>query len=139
MFWALSLSSWDLITPRLPSRVNINAIRSLFGFGNPVRTPSPISALPPPYNLSEVYLNIFRGEPAITQLDWPFTPYHNSSKGFSTPTSSALPEVLPSLQPGHGKIAGFRVYPCRLNRPIQTRFRYGSTCNGLTLPAKITR
>ena len=87
----------------------------------------------------KLYLNIFRGEPAITQLDWPFTPYHNSSKEFSTSTGSVLHEVLPSLQPGHGKIAGFRVYPCKLNRPIQTRFRYAYTYNGLSLLAKITR
>jgi hypothetical protein len=79
----------------------MNGIRSLSGFGNLVKTPSPISALPPSYNYSRLYLNIFRGEPAITQFDWPFTPIHSSSKGFSTPTSSALHEVLPSLQPGH--------------------------------------
>jgi hypothetical protein len=48
-----------------------------------------------------LYLNIFRGEPAITQFDWPFTPIHSSSKEFSTSTSSVLHEVLPSLQPGH--------------------------------------
>jgi hypothetical protein len=49
-----------------------------------------------------LYLNIFRGEPAITEFDWPFTPIHSSSKEFSTSTGSALHDVLPSLQPGHG-------------------------------------
>src|SRR3546814_6456511 len=31
-----------------------------------------------------LYLNRFRGEPAISRLDWPFTPKHNSSDNFST-------------------------------------------------------
>ena len=34
MVWALSLSSHDLITLRLPPGVHINGIRSLIGFGN---------------------------------------------------------------------------------------------------------
>jgi len=38
---------------------------------------------------------------------------------------SALHEVLPSLQPAHGKLTRLRVYSMRLNRPIQTRFRFG--------------
>ena len=44
---------------------------------------------------------------------------------FSTMVGSALHGVLPPLQPGHGKITRLRVYRMRLNRPIQTRFRYG--------------
>jgi hypothetical protein len=47
MVWALSLSTYDLITLRLPAEVIINGIRSLFGFGSLVKTPSPFSALPP--------------------------------------------------------------------------------------------
>ena len=79
----------------------MTGIRSLVGFGNSVRTPSPFSALPPVYNFLRLYLNIFRGEPAITQFDWPFTPNHRSSKEFSTSTSSALHEKLLPLQPVH--------------------------------------
>src|SRR5690554_4197044 len=48
------------------------------------------------------YLNTFRGEPAISQLDWPFTPTHSSSERFSTHTGPALHWALPQLQPGHG-------------------------------------
>jgi len=36
------------------------------------------------------YLNNFRGEPAITNLDWPFTPNHKASQNFATFTSSVL-------------------------------------------------
>ena len=53
---------------------------------------------------------MFRGEPAITEFDWPFTPYHNSSERFSTHIGSDLHEVLPSLHPGHGKLTQLRVY-----------------------------
>ena len=31
-----------------------------------------------------LHLNAFRGEPAITEFDWPFTPIHSSSPQFST-------------------------------------------------------
>ena len=46
-------------------------------------------------------LKAFRGVRAISQFDWPFTPTHTSSGGFSTPVGSALQQVLPRLQPGH--------------------------------------
>ena len=37
-----------------------------------------------------LYLNRFRGKPAISELDWPFTPNVESSESFATDTSSAL-------------------------------------------------
>ena len=36
-----------------------------------------------------LYLNRFRGEPAITKLDKPFTPNNKSSQNIATFTSSA--------------------------------------------------
>src|SRR6478752_1643438 len=45
-----------------------------------------------------LHLNAFRGEPAITKFDWPFTPTHSSSPRFSTLVGS----VLHAVQPGHG-------------------------------------
>ncbi len=36
------------------------------------------------------YLHNFRGEPAITNLDWPFTPNYKSSQNFATFTSAVL-------------------------------------------------
>ena len=44
-------------------------IRSLVGFGKSVRPPSPFSALPPINSFQTLYLNIFRGEPAISEFD----------------------------------------------------------------------
>ena len=48
------------------------------------------------------YHNMFRGEPAISELDWPFTPTLNSSQRFSTHKSSVLHRLLRRLQPGQG-------------------------------------
>ena len=58
-------------------------------------------ALPPANNslTSRLYLNRFRGEPAISRLDWPFTPTHKSSERFSTHTGSGLHAVLPAASP----------------------------------------
>ena len=49
-----------------------------------------------------IYLNRFRGEPAITRFDWPFTPNHSSSQTFSTGMGSVLQLVLPNFQPDRG-------------------------------------
>ena len=48
------------------------------------------------------YLNSFRGEPAISRFDWPFTPSHKSSPNFSTLVGSVLQLMLLNLQPAHG-------------------------------------
>ncbi len=76
-------------------------IRSLVRFGK-ARAPLVHPVLyPREYNMT-LYLNRFRGEPAITRFDWPFTPSHSSSRSFSTDVGSVLQLVLPNLQPGHG-------------------------------------
>jgi len=49
-----------------------------------------------------LYLNRFRGEPAISEFDWPFTPNHKSSTPFATGYGSALQFLLQNLQPAHG-------------------------------------
>jgi hypothetical protein len=48
------------------------------------------------------YLNSFRGEPAISEFDWPFTPSHRSSPNFATLVGSVLQLMLLNLQPAHG-------------------------------------
>ncbi|MCP9259332.1 hypothetical protein DINM_001410 [Dirofilaria immitis] len=48
-----------------------------------------------------LYLNRFRGKPAISKFNWPFTPNHNSSNNVATLTGSILQCVLPYLQSGH--------------------------------------
>ncbi len=65
-------------------------------------TPASIQCSTPRGIHPTLYLNRFRGEPAISRFDWPFTPSHTSSQTFSTVMGSALQLVLPSLQPAHG-------------------------------------
>ncbi|EFQ80765.1 hypothetical protein HMPREF0305_11005 [Corynebacterium pseudogenitalium ATCC 33035] len=59
-------------------------------------------ALPPPSYNTTLHLNAFRGEPAITEFDWPFTPTHSSSPQFSTYVGSRLHNLLQLLHTGHG-------------------------------------
>ena len=101
MVRVVPLSSVNLITHGLTAMNHITGIRSLAGFGKLV-CPLVQSVLYPLYTNMTLYLNIFRREQAIAEFDWPFTPSHSSSNRFSTLTGSALHEVLPSLQPGHG-------------------------------------
>jgi len=65
-------------------------------------TPLPKQCSTPGDEFTRRYLNSFRGEPAISRFDWPFTPSHKSSANFSTLVGSVLQLVLPNLQPAHG-------------------------------------
>jgi len=49
-----------------------------------------------------LYLNRFRGKPAISKFDWPFTPNHKSSPYFATYVGSILQILLRILQFVHG-------------------------------------
>ena len=58
---------------------------------------SVFSALPPNIHYSTHYLNSFRGKPAIYEFGWPFTPYHKSSKDFSTSTCRSSGKCYPAF------------------------------------------
>src|SRR4051794_12915631 len=73
----------------------------LVSYYAPVALP-PADMVPCDGHAPRPYLNRFRGEPAISRLDWPFTPTHKSSERFSTHTGSGLHSVLPELHPAHG-------------------------------------
>jgi hypothetical protein len=92
----------DLITHGLTPGVSQCGIRSLIGVGNRVRPLAHSVLYLRLLYYPRLYLNIFRGEPAISEFDWPFTPTHSSSPDFSTSVGSVLHPVLPELQPGHG-------------------------------------
>jgi hypothetical protein len=108
-------------------------IRSLPAIGKARAPRTPTALYPRCHNTARLYLNTFRGEPAISRFDWYFTPTHSSSEPFVTDTSSALHVLLRTLQPDHGLLTWFRVYPMRLRRPIQTRCRCGSAYCSLSL------
>ena len=93
--WTLSLND---CLPRSISQA-FGVWLGLVGSSSPRAHPV---ALPPGDIFPRLYLNRFRGEPAISRLDWPFTPTHKSSERFSTHTGSGLHWVLPQLHPAHG-------------------------------------
>ena len=91
----------DLVTHSLTPVLGVISIRSLVGFGNLVG-PLVHPVLYLRDTNTRLALKLFRGEPAISGFDWPFTPIHSSSEQFSTYTGSDLHLVLPRLHPGHG-------------------------------------
>ena len=64
-------------------------IRSLIEVGK-ARAPLAHSVLYPRWPCITHYLNSFRGEPAISEFDWPFTPSHKSSPDIATSVGSVL-------------------------------------------------
>ena len=102
MIWAVSLSTTELIPRSLTAALSLPGIRSLVDFGKLVGPLAhPVLYLQHPIHAT-LHLNAFRGEPAITEFDWPFTPIHRSSPRFSTLVGSVLHAVLPALQPAQG-------------------------------------
>ena len=75
-------------------------------------------------------LKLFRREPAITEFDKLFTPYHKSSDDFVRSTGSGLHEILLSLHPAHGKLIPLRVVSLPYIRAIHARFH----CASMGLP-----
>jgi hypothetical protein len=78
-----------------------------------------------------LYLNTFRGEPAISVFDWHFTPTLSSSQPFVPDTGSVLhPETIwASTWPRVDHTVSGLIHTTK--RPIRTRFRYGS---GIPIP-----
>ena len=100
----------NLITHCLTAAKHVNGIRSLIGFGKRVCPLAHSVLYLHDTIIVTLHLDAFRRERDITEFDWPFTPYHNSSPRFSTQVGSVLHIILLMLQPGHGKITRFRVY-----------------------------
>ncbi len=68
MVWVLSLLSTDLVIRRLTAVLDYIGIRRLAGVGRLV-SPLAQSVLYPQCIYTTLYLNIFRGEPAISRFD----------------------------------------------------------------------
>lgn len=67
-------------------------------------------------------LNLFRGEPAITEFDWNFPAIHKSSPRVARRVGSVLPLILLRVQPAHGLLTRFRVIVMLLNRRLGLGF-----------------
>ena len=79
-----------------------NGIRSLITISTPRWGHHIFSALPPLHLTSRLGLNLFRGEPAISEFVWNFTASHKSSAHVSGYVGSVLQHLLRYLQPAHG-------------------------------------
>ena len=88
--------------PQSDSLDKFTGIQSLIAFSTVRDGHQAFSALPPINNNQRLAEKLFRGEPAIPQLDWNFSPTHKSSAVISTNVGSALRRVLPLFQPAHG-------------------------------------
>ena len=88
--------------PQSDCMSTFDGIRSLIAISTARRGHHTFSALPPPNNVHTLALKLFRGEPAISQLDWNFSPIHSSSAGIATNVGSDLRLILLSFHPGHG-------------------------------------
>ena len=90
----------DLSAHSLTSGIRILSIRSLIESSNLADLIS-FSALPlSPF--PKLALKLFRGEPAITEFDWNFSPNHNSSPSVARLVGSDLLPMLLGIHPGHG-------------------------------------
>ncbi len=102
MIWAVSLSTTKLSPRRLTRLHTVLAFAVWLGV---VTSTWPL-AHPALYlqdrSLRRLYLNTFRGEPAISVFGWHFTPTHKSSPSFATLVGASLDEVSPSLHSAHG-------------------------------------
>ena len=70
---------YEAYPPQSDSARDWGGIRSLVGVSIPVRTIIHPVLYPRPEHSCRLYLNIFRGEPAITQFVKSFAPTHSSS------------------------------------------------------------
>ncbi len=68
MIWVVSLSTTKLISRSLTATLILTGIRSLIGFGKSVN-PLVHSVLYLRQQYVTLYLNIFRGEPDISEFD----------------------------------------------------------------------
>ena len=132
MVWAVSLSTMDLSTHCLTPEIRVYGIRSLTGLGNPWRAPHPISALPPQLIL-EASPKAISGRTSYLRVRLEFLRYPQLIREFFNIHQFGPPRgITPaSTWPWIGHpVSGLRH---ATQRPIETRFRYGSVLLGLNL------
>ena len=134
----VALSDMNLVAHALTPKKCVIGIRSLLRVGTVVAA-RVLTVLYPQFTILRLALKLFRGEPAISRFDWPFTPTHTSSKEFLTSPGSVLQCILLHLQPGHGQITWFRVQSLILNALLKLAFASGTCDTHLTSHQKLTR
>ncbi len=76
--------------------------------------------------IKPLYLNIFRGEPAISGFVWHIAPNLKSSQPIATDTSAGLPPIFIGVHPAQGQLTQFRVFSLLQNWPVRPCFHYVS-------------
>ena len=101
-----------------------------------MKPPRPFSALPPrdiPRGTTSIVFGENQLSPSLIGLSPLPTAHPNIFQHERVRTSTRL---YPSFILAMGRSLRFRVYPQRLNRPIQTRFRFGFASKTLNLAAE---
>ena len=88
MVWAVSLSTMKLIPHCLTPKDHLEAFVVWLGLVSSRPLTHPVPYLPK--TALRLYLNTFRGEPAISGFDWHFTSTHSSSHTVALVTGSDL-------------------------------------------------
>jgi|SRR3989338_5030327 len=99
--WDVSLSPKSAYPDSTDSRIVFSRIWSLVGLDR-LRFQNHLVALPREKLITRLYLNISRGEPAISGFDRHITPNHKSSHVISPTTGSDLPPIFIEVHPAHG-------------------------------------
>src|SRR3989344_3837524 len=99
--WAVSLLTDQLSPTSLTTRPMLFCIRSLIRAYRLLRR-NRFSALPQTTTWRALYLNIFRGEPAISGFVRHVAPNLKSSHTIATVTSSGLPPIFIGVHPAQG-------------------------------------
>ena len=101
MIWAVSLSTTKLSPRRLTCVLSLMAFGVWLGL---VTSTWPLahSVLYLHKIYRWLYLNTFRGEPAISTFDWNFSSIHKSSPSFATLVGASLDGLSHPLHSAHG-------------------------------------
>ena len=99
--WDVSLSPKPAYPGSTDSRLLFSRIRSLVDPAR-LRLLDHLVALPREKLRTRLYLNISRGEPAISGFDRHITPNHKSSHVISPTTGSDLLPIFIGVHPAHG-------------------------------------
>ena len=86
-----------------------------------------------------LYLNTFRGEPAISGFAWHFTPTHRSSLPFAIDTGSGLHARVPHASPCPWVDHPVSGRSARTTRPFGLAFAPAPPVPGLASLARLTR
>ena len=114
--WAVSLQTTPAYPGKSDSFQRPLRIRSLIVLPR-LRLEGHSVALPHKGIMKRLYLNIFRGESAISGFDQHITPNHRSSHVISPTKSSGLLPAFAGIHPVHGQLTQFRIVPLVLKSP----------------------